>query len=69
MTKFGMCYFLPFTTSKGEMIPLDFSSTYSYLKSNIVNQTCKLQLPMWSGLSEKEVDKMSGRNKLLDPAV
>ena len=69
MTEFGMCYLLPFTTSKGEMIPLDFSSTYSDLKSNIVNQTCKLQLPMWSGLLEKEVDKMSGRNKLLDPAV
>ena len=67
MTKFGMFSLLPFTSSKGEMIPLEFGSTNSYFEE----QYCKsnLKLPVWSVWSEKEVHNMSGRTKVLDLAV
>ena len=60
MTEFGMFSLLPFTSGKGEIIPLDFSST----NSDFGEQYCKsnLKLPVWSVWSEKEVDNMSGLN-------
>ena len=67
MIEFGMFSLFPFASSKGEMIPLDFSST----NSDFEEQYCKsnLKLPVWSVWSEKEVDNMSIRTKVLDPAV